>query len=563
MTSTSVDKRLVYYEDNDLWLRFSTIADALVAREMLLDHGRPVGPTNGSPDQQPFADPDFRASDVTIRTMADLDGLISEQARERSARRSGAHQNSPFRTAGMPNIVLDCVLECIASMMTSIYREMGPLLQLNNAPEMRPNPAVRALLSTMSLVHRSWTGAAQNVLRRRVYMRTEDQLLSFARGPHCGPWVREFGYLHIYEGTKIRLGQRGVEPTSGDGSRKRHLTTDLICSILQRTPNLQSFGCVFEPMYRRSKWVISDILQQIGRTASLRTLYIHTTSSTQTRCYTLEELCRAVSHLHRLTFLSIRGWDSVLGGGCQHGGESAPGSIAELLGCSPPRSLETIFIAFPSFAILEIDEPLVSWLLRPRGEFSLKRLMLRNISLSEDSLNEVLAFLAPLPHSLACLYLGIEPENPGTYRSFYLPFVIALLSGCTHLKALYLGELYGPGSGPGSTSAHRNFLPATLETLCVPISYGTKVLLKDSDAELLWLLSSNKLPNLHLMLLDDHWSVYQMADAECKEVLGEGVGKVDFGDNMPLTSKLCAQSGIQVRRTDASSLLHFMPEWLG
>ena len=46
----------------------------------------------------------------------------------------------------------------------------------------------------MTLVHRSWTEAAQRVLRRRLVVRGPDKLYELRHNLELGPWVREFSY---------------------------------------------------------------------------------------------------------------------------------------------------------------------------------------------------------------------------------------------------------------------------------------------------------------------------------------------------------------------------------
>lgn len=51
-----------------------------------------------------------------------------------------------------------------------------------------------ATLRLMSLVRRSWRGAAQRHLRRRIYITSQKALREVFQNPQIGPWVHELSF---------------------------------------------------------------------------------------------------------------------------------------------------------------------------------------------------------------------------------------------------------------------------------------------------------------------------------------------------------------------------------
>lgn len=123
-------------------------------------------------------------------------------------------------------------------------------------------------LKTMSLVHRSWTDAAQRYLRRHIFTSNPTGLRAVLQSTTIGPWVREMSFFcdTDYDYPKTNADE----------------TPRLLAGVLQRCPNLT---CLNLRDYKTglSIEVSHDILGQLAGLVYLEHLLLRPSSGEATR----------------------------------------------------------------------------------------------------------------------------------------------------------------------------------------------------------------------------------------------------------------------------------------
>ena len=122
---------------------------------------------------------DFDSSQVTFDNVTDMVMYTAENSRisalQRACKKTYVH-------LPVPQLIVDLVADHLAQESASIFAEK---FRFRYCPS-------RAALLNMALVHRTWTNAAQRVLRQRI---TFNDSFDSLEGPAIGPWVREMLYM--------------------------------------------------------------------------------------------------------------------------------------------------------------------------------------------------------------------------------------------------------------------------------------------------------------------------------------------------------------------------------
>lgn len=321
----TISNNCVLEPTSGCWIPFQTVSDALIA-QLWLCHAIPMATIDLV--LAAVTNPAFVSSQITFASTKDIDVRVGEYRRTVASRRVMLNQCT---TAGIPPVVLDCVLDAIVSDIPSLMSEVATRRHRSGVIQ-----GGRAVLLSMSLVHRTWTSPAQERLRRRFVLHgDQDRLISYLRNPLCGPWIRELGLGYVYSRDSVRQQDQLAE------------------SLLSRVPNLRilAFGMI-SPL---AGWFTRTLetLVHIERLS----LFGRLSNSA------FAQLCEILPALHNLSFLRISDYED-------------PGTdILQAVPLqSPPPSLKTV--ALSSQMGFPLSYPHLAWLLKPSGDFVLHYLIL-------------------------------------------------------------------------------------------------------------------------------------------------------------------------------------------
>lgn len=142
------------------------------------------------------------------------------------------------------------------------------------------------LLRTLSLVHRTWTTPAQNILRRRLIKSDKTSIRFFLQSRFLGPWVHEVA-LHIDD---------------------RHESLDLVhyADLFRRLPGIRAMA-LYLNLYKHDTILRQLLLFTRLHLRSIKALWVFDCSSaarvTKPRCY--DGLFKDIALLSDLELLSI------------------------------------------------------------------------------------------------------------------------------------------------------------------------------------------------------------------------------------------------------------------
>lgn len=406
----AVDGNYALDPTNNRWIPYKTWSDALIA-QLSLSHGFSISEVNLVLGV--IRDPSFKCDQVTFHDAGDIYDAVADErlvAREKAAQsRSG---NCTWdRTAGVPRLVLDLVIQCIAMMCPCCMDDRDVIWQQT--------------MGNMALVHRSWTAPAQNILQRRIFARDDSERdLQILHSVHCGPWTRSLVYRIPGQ---IVASQWFLPP------------------LLPRIPNLRHLRLKImgdgNSVYEPSQKLIRDVLEAIGRLERLVRLVVDAMAVPDLLA---SLVCLQLPKLVNLTCLCLADW----GGG---------GDVTPLPHSSPPPRLKTITFG-KTFGLREdaIPKDILAWLLRPSGEYALENLLFSyrrpdDLHILSDTLSD-----APM---YGLRKLQIREDEPDIHDVHDV-----LQSIFTHLPDLNTLQLQCP-------SDKLTRLPNSLEELAVSCEY--------------------------------------------------------------------------------------------
>ena len=122
---------------------------------------------------------DFDSSQITFDNATDMMMYNAENSRISALQRAST---KTYVHLPVPQLIVDLVADHLAQESTSIFAQE---FFIRDCPS-------RAALLNMALVHRTWTNAAQRVLRQRI---TFNDSVGSLEGLALGPWVREMVYM--------------------------------------------------------------------------------------------------------------------------------------------------------------------------------------------------------------------------------------------------------------------------------------------------------------------------------------------------------------------------------
>lgn len=169
------------------------------------------------------------------------------------------------------------------------------------ATAIRPICEADNTLREMCLVHRSWTDAAQRVLRRRICVRSQYAISLILQSPHLGPWVRDLSIST----------QKDYYYTSESETITNHMDTRrIVCEILRKCPNVVNLHLWdFRPTLHTHSPAIHrliDVIKRIGDLVFLEHLWLGNVYSCAAS--DLSELCKMIPRLRVLKSLSLSRW---------------------------------------------------------------------------------------------------------------------------------------------------------------------------------------------------------------------------------------------------------------
>lgn len=396
----------------------------------------------------------------------------------------------------------------------------------------------------MSVVHRTWTCDAQRALHHRVVIRSVQRLRFFALSTFRGAWIHEFAYLHstnVFEpGGDHRPASESSKseyidvPSNANDQITELWPDELLTSVLERMQKLRrlKLEVSFEPDYV-DLWSVIDVLRDHG---ALQALWL--VGNNACSVFSLRGVCAILPTLRSLSFLSMTRW-------AYDSGFTSGLCMSDIIAQQLPASLKTLHIVPPSYPT-DRDTQLLTWLVRPRSEYSLKNLFISDDRWPED-----------MPD-----YTDIFSECLPTLQTLYFPVKVGIalhsfLGLCRSLRTLYLS---GPLLESEGQLSCVTTLPRTLEELCiaVTVSYQIREImagmgataedcdvqiaedeLTQLDSKLRMLLERNTLPRLRRVTLDS--GPWNPDNPPSKTILGR----------MPLSGAFCNEVGAVLAETDA------------
>ncbi|KLO16856.1 hypothetical protein SCHPADRAFT_195729 [Schizopora paradoxa] len=331
--------------------------------------------------------PEF-LSKTTFVTPGNIDNII------RGVRKARMKPYFDY-AAGMPLAVLENVVDFMGAFVCNFARDSSRLRSERSYAD-----DVRRDLVSMSLVHKSWTRLAQVALRRRVALRSINDIHNFMQSPSCGPWTQEL--VVDIAPPKVRVPKSDDKhelcPTCGEYHERDDGDDDdddkdsemeevsdeedtfavpdprsmwpSICMLVACTPNVRRLAVLMH--YRTFDFYASDIdtrgvslfIKLVGKlksleALSLRTLAFHDDSPD----LDLANLCKQLSTLPNLRRLAIQGFDNV--NSLEDRDVVVQKSYPVSFEGVEPLQLRTLALAIADEPLIQSNESLV-WLLRSR-----------------------------------------------------------------------------------------------------------------------------------------------------------------------------------------------------
>lgn len=341
----------VYVEEYDLRVPFKTKCD--VAMASFVRKYRNLIPLHVLDDLfQIFRDTGL---EVSFSTVDDMDVHIGDFLRTIQERRS---LTSNVHNSGIPGLILGLVAECLAS--DRVPFEHRACFKAYIHTDFTKCENQEALLC-MSIVHRSWTFHAQRALRRRISVDDLKNLSPLLSSPLIGPWVQELFFCPF----DIKWYESASQKDKGEVSR-------LLRTVFTMCPNIRSL-CLRMPfhLFSSESAVLGSVIPEIPSLRSLQSLWLCnvTRSWSEWIASPLPDLCEALTDLKLLKCLHLYDWD-----GWTHDNEGnrieakLPMALNQL---SPGPELTSMTIHGTEF---KNSMGIVSWLLRPRGDYHLRSL---------------------------------------------------------------------------------------------------------------------------------------------------------------------------------------------
>lgn len=516
----------IFDKQSGLLIPFRSRSDALLA-QLVLRHGLSKGFFNALMDT--VLDPSFSPSEVTLRSATDVDVRISEHRRELAEERAHTRTDSPGGTscdetemAGIPHIILEAVIDRVLDNFEHFtYEADATPGSSNNAFASR----FQSDLRNMSLVHRSWTVPVQRALRKRVVLTTRRGLREFARSPACGSGVRELAY-------KLPKAQACTFFHKASEAREHWAT---FASVVSRLTTLRFLCLSIESAHLADLNGLELVLDAIGTLTNLEGLWLH---SSQDHCPYLPQLCKTISILPCLRFLSLSNWT------CPREPETPDmqATYNKLQQLSPPPRLKALKM---QDAYLTTPSKYLTWLFQPRNSYCLEVLDLE-ITFSRASdisptarvdsphLISALSPLLPSLSSLSIKFFYFDTSSPSS-ASVYDTDLQAFLKQTTGLRRLRLHRLR-MGTDSSMSLGHEALeLPQSLEELHVHYN-RSGVNWRTQDQRLCGLLEAASLPCLQRVLMSSAEPELDMMEAN----------PINVALNLPRTHRICTRLGVDL-----------------
>ncbi|EJD05172.1 uncharacterized protein FOMMEDRAFT_154378 [Fomitiporia mediterranea MF3/22] len=363
-------------------LCFRTYSDAKLAG-LLIENNFPV--TLFEKVFNAVVDPDFKSEDITFKDIWDIFEYVSARRSKDGMERDTAvapleddhndeysKQREMRMAGGVPRDILNLVVDQLVD---------GRLPLGIAAMDPRPTNAFTSNspdLQNMSLVHRSWTSAAQRGLRRRAVIPSQ-HIADFLLSSLCGPWITEMIIYWPFN-----------KSNNGDivGTMKDNIWA--LESLLERTPNIRSLVFTTSLVWNTENTgnvghlssdsrcidtcleIITDLLPNLENLwlKHHRPLTIEIPNERSfNNCCELRSLYHYLPKLSSLKYLSIRWWSSDDFDDPYSDSDSDRQLIWDE---HPPPGLKTVDLYLSG----DPRKDDLTWLLEKRGSFSLDSLSL-------------------------------------------------------------------------------------------------------------------------------------------------------------------------------------------
>lgn len=249
-----------------------------------------------------FRHPEFRSERVTLRETDDIfvtvhiadQEQVTARSRLRAVERIGAQSRTGHQFSHhpqIPNLVMELLAEYLdANRVPFRYTLWATKYEDTRRPVVCD---VNRMLANMSLVHRSWTVVAQQLLRRRIYL-DQNTLHSKLLGSQFGPWVRQLSFRSDCTDHKVLRS---------------------LCIALERCPNITHLhvdNVDFDPadnyVELEPEGTYPDVLSKITNLKRLEYLWLYRSDMLFARPRTLRKLCAVLRVLRSLKSLGLRNW---------------------------------------------------------------------------------------------------------------------------------------------------------------------------------------------------------------------------------------------------------------
>lgn len=420
------EELLLLHKTYNVKVQFKTYSDALIAK-LSLQLGWRADDIDLLLDV--VHDPRFDRKDLTIRKTNDIEERVAEYRKERADLRSSG---GLAMTGSMPDIVRDLVLVEIREELDSRESFMG-FPDITDASLRRGLPDetnARMLLKNISLVHRTWTKPAQDILRSRVYLGRPSSIARFLSSLKAVEQVRELQDWHMEFSNIFNKAEEemDVEP--------------LMRILYGRLSNLRALSI---SIGRPDTDAVLSPLDFMLPGSSLRSLHVHGIWT----CCSLTKLCEVITNMPRLSVLSIIGhtfWDDT---------NAADYSLPDYI-LSPPPSLTKLLFSYYCLGGRTLPEKILTWLFRPRGDYALRELRL-HVHKDHSEPHAFRTLISPLScalgPSLETLVLHLNLPRETSYTD-----IVNLIHTCSSLRHLHL-------HADQNAEIPTFSLPSSLETL--------------------------------------------------------------------------------------------------
>ena len=273
-----------------------------------------------------------------------------------------AHCTAAKYTGTIPLLIIEILCAYLKDVLHSSESLLGfpdPLIYTTNIHHPYRgllDDANRHLLSTISLVHRSWTTPARDAIKTRLSLDLlkENDYAWFARSSLCGPWVRE---LQIYDDISFIALSPDEDAETDDAPE---------VDIIKHFPYLRALML--------SVYEVATVLSRIIDIGSLggylRSLHVQATVWTTPALVQLRILVTQLPNLTTLSILGIWYVDRSVS-------EEDTASLRAVQHIPPPSSLKGLMIELQDdVQHRETFVPHIQWFLEARDGFALEDLRL-------------------------------------------------------------------------------------------------------------------------------------------------------------------------------------------